>query len=177
MNLHPQDHREFLSYYDETKDKLFTFLMYRVNFDQVEAEDILMDVVLRAYEHFGSFDPEKGSFQKWIYSIAWNHLKNRWRDQQGKEIASLDELQDAGFTPSVPSSESDLNSELNKESVHKVLKLLPAEERQIIALRYIDDLDYSEIADITGKKEGALRTQLSRAMDRFADFYQKIINT
>lgn len=173
MNLHPQDHRVFLQHYDETKDKLFTFLMYRVNYNQVEAEDVLMDVVVRAYENFHTFDPQKGSFQKWIYSIAWNYLKNLWRSQKGKETASLDQLQETGFMPSVESSENALDSQLTGEAVQKVLGLLPTEERQIIVLRYIQDLSYDEIADITGKKEGALRTQLSRALERFTDYYQK----
>lgn len=162
----------FLAHYHETKDKVFTYLMYRLNFDRETSEDLLMDIVLKAYEKFYQFDSEKGSFKNWILRIAHNHLVNHWRDK--KEEYSLDDMEEGGAPmPSVDLAE-EASGELRSEAIHKTLLLLSDAERELITLRYLSDLDYEEIAVITGKGEGAIRTGLSRALKQFKHFHQRL---
>lgn len=157
-------HELFLVHYRDTKDKVFTYLMYRLRFDRATCEDLLMDIVLKAYENFDRFDPEKGSFKSWIFRIAHNHLVNYWRDH--KEELPLEQAENVA-DESVP-------SELPSSAIHKVLSLLTDTEREIITLRYLNDLNFEEIADITGKNQGAIRTGLSRALGQFKTLYTKL---
>ena len=76
--------RVFLRYYNEYKDKIYTFFLYRVNFNCEQAEDLTADVFLKAFRKFDTFDRAR-SFQAWIYTIARNHLYNYYR-QAGREL-------------------------------------------------------------------------------------------
>jgi RNA polymerase sigma-70 factor (ECF subfamily) len=169
-----RDPQAFVAHYEEFKNRLFTYLMYRVGFDRELAEDSLMDIVLKAYEHFDRFDPQKGSFKAWIFTIAHNYLKNRWRDHGAEVQVSLETLHEEGFDPVGSDLSKEATDPYVSEHVQKILSLLAASEREIIALRYLQDLDTREIAQILNKEEVAVRVSLSRALKHFKDLYQKI---
>jgi len=168
------EHDRFLAYYHDHKDKLLIYLMARLNFDRSVAEDLLMDVVLKAYENFHKFDPGKSSFKTWIFTLTHNHLVNYWRDSKKKKTTSLDQLEEAGFSAAAISPEDKVSPRIESEKIQHVLSLMKDAEREIITLRYLEDLDYHEIAKIINKKEGAVRTNLSRALKRFSELYKKI---
>ena len=169
-----QTENQFLTYYQEFKDKVFNYLMYRLNFDRALAEDLFMDVVLKAYQHFGDFDPKKGSFKTWIFTLAHNHLVNHWRDRQKSEAVSLDKMEEEGVTVAITEMKDEVSGQIEGKNIRHALSLLSEAEREVITLRYLEDLDYAEISRITGKNEGAIRTSLSRAMDRFSVTFKKL---
>jgi RNA polymerase sigma-70 factor (ECF subfamily) len=164
----------FMGHYQENKDKVFNYLMYRLNFDRALAEDLFMDVVLKAYSHFGEFDPSKASFKTWIFTLAHNHLVNYWRDRQKAEAVSLDQLEEEGVTVAITEMAEDVSAQIDGKNIRKVLSLMADSEREVVTLRYLEDLEYAEISKITGKKEGAIRTSLSRSLNRFSTFYRKL---
>ncbi len=164
-------HEKFTAYYHEYKDKIFNYLMYRLNHDRDICEELLMDIILKAYEKFADFDSEKGSFKTWIFTIAHNHLINHWRDR--KNISSLDELEESGLQLATVDIKDDASGHFDKKVITTILEKLNASNREIISLRYLSELSYKEIADVTGKNEGAIRTGLSRALDQFKNMYQK----
>lgn len=159
-----KDHELFIAHYQDSKDKVFTYLMYRLSFNRETCEDLLMDIVLKAYENFHQFDSKKGSFKNWLFGIAHNHLVNHWRDH--KEELSIEHAEDIACE-SFP-------DELPSPAIHKILNLLSETEREIITLRYLNDMSYEEIAIIINKSQGSARTSLSRALDQFKTFYNKI---
>ncbi len=168
----PSKHDQFIAHYNKNKDKLFNYLMARLNFDRQQAEDLLMDVVLKAYENFHTFNPEKGKFRTWIFTLTHNHLVNFWRSN--KKTASLEQLMEGGIHPAVNESDQQIGQMIDSQKIHHILSLMKDGEKEIITLRYLQELNYGEIAQITGKKEGAIRTGLSRALGRFAELYHKI---
>lgn len=165
-------HKTFIALYEEHKDGLFNYLMYRLNFNRTLAEDLLMDVILKAYEHFDRFDQSKGSFSVWIFTIARNHLTNHWRDD--KKTISLEAMEEDGIVVAKTQMEENVSAHMTQKAVRHVLSLLRTPEREVIILRYLHDLSYDEIAQTTGGKEGAIRTSLCRALDRFESLYKKI---
>jgi RNA polymerase sigma-70 factor, ECF subfamily len=165
------DNDRFVTYYNGIKDKLFTYLMVRLQFDRKLSEDLMMDVVVKAYEHFNKFDEAKGSFKTWIFTLAHNHLVNYWRDQ--KKSVSLEDLEEEGIHPAVTESAHQAGRQSDRRNITHILSMMKESEREIISMRYFQELDYDEIASITGRKEGAIRTSLSRALDRFSDLYKK----
>ncbi len=167
-------HDKFLRHYHETKDKLFNYLMVRLSFNRPQAEDLLMDVFLKAYENFGKFNPEKGSFSTWIFTVAHNHLVNHWRDDAKRKTTSLDKLEESGYTAASIEAEDRVSPVIQNEKIEKVLNLMSDSEKEIITLRYLQDLEFSEIAEVLNKKEGTIRTSLSRAMKHFSEIYQKL---
>lgn len=148
--------RTFLSYYDEFKHKIYNYLWYRVGFNQEVAEDLTSEIFIKAFNSFDSFDQER-SFQSWIYQIAHNHLVNYYK--KDKHELGLDS---AGHVFEEPLKEVELA--IDHQLILKEIDALPESHSQIIKLRYIDDMAYSEISSLLKKEEGAIRTQLSRAL-------------
>ncbi len=165
-------HKQFTDHYNDTKDQVFNYFMVRLNFNRAVAEDLLMDVVVKAYENFHKFDEKRASFKTWIFTLAHNHLVNYWRDS--KKTASLDAMEEGGFSPATVEIDDETEQNLENEKIQKVLSKMKEGEKEIVTLRYIQDLEYSEIAKVLGKKPGAIRTKLSRALKRFEEIYKKL---
>ena len=166
-----QAHELFVAHYQDTKDKVFNYLMYRLNFDRDTCEDLLMDIVLKAYEKFDQFDSKKGSFKNWIFRIAHNHLVNHYRDSRPAD--SLDDMEEAGMQVPSVEMEEQVSEQLDEARIRRILGLLTESDREVITLRYMNDLSYEEISDLLEKSEGAVRTSLSRALEQFKAKYSK----
>lgn len=167
-------HHQFISYYHDNKDKLLTYLIYRVNFDKMLAEDLLMEVFIKAYTHYDKFDTNKGSFKTWLFALAHNHLITHWRKEKNKKTVSLDALSEKGFDPAYEEADDSLSKAMDAKKVQYLLSLMKEDERELISLRYLQELSYEEIANILGKKQGAIRTALTRALKNFAQLHQKL---
>jgi RNA polymerase sigma-70 factor (ECF subfamily) len=115
---------------------------------------------------------DKGSFKTWIFTFAHNHLVNFWRDK--KKSVSLEALEEEGISPAVTEMEESSGQDINNKNIRHILSLMKESESEIILMRYMQDMSYSEIASIIGKNEGAIRTSLSRSLERFAELYKKI---
>ena len=148
--------KDFINYYKEYKDKIYNYFWYRVNFDQVRAEDLTSEVFLKALSNFEKFDPN-GSFQAWIYTIAKNHFLNYCRVAY-REI-SLDQAEQIKVD-----NIKKIEAGLEMEKVVSAIGELDDYYKEVLLLKFVDGLDNQEIAEMLDKEEGAIRTQLSRAL-------------
>ncbi|MFH1534249.1 MAG: RNA polymerase sigma factor [Nitrospirota bacterium] len=169
-----EKHDRFVEYYHKYKDKIFNYLMYRVQFDRALAEDLLMDVFMKGYENFDKYSPEKGTFKSWIFTIAHNHLVDCWRKLR-KQMVSTEALAEKGIELAVDSDlDKKADLEIEKQKVQKVLLLMSEQESELIALKFIHDFTNEEIVHLLGRREGAIRTALHRSLNRFRSLYQKL---
>lgn len=164
----PQENprEEFTRYYEQHKNAIFSYIYYRVGFNRYTAEDLTSDIFLKAFEHFDSFDRTR-SFKAWIFTIAHNHLVNFYASR--KEVLPLDESLNV-VKETTTQEETDKNL-----TVSKILHLvtgLPENQRDLVVMRYVNDLSHAEIANILGKEEGAIRTALSRAVAALRNQYR-----
>ena len=165
-------HKQFVAQYHEVKNKVFTYLMYRVNFNREIAEDLLMDIVLKAYENLSKYDPEKGSFKSWVFAIAHNELVNYYRGNENTvDLENISEHGEHAYSRYM--ADEDTSKNIENKKIWKILEFMSETDKEIILLRFMDDLNYEEISAITGREQGAVRTQLSRAMEKFKNLYQK----
>lgn len=148
----------FLQYYNQYKDKIYNYFWYRLNFDRDTAEDLTSEVFIKAFSHFDTFEQD-GSFQAWIYTIARNHLINYWQ-RSGREVA----LDNADGLPAADTIEEKISASLEVKRVMAVISQMDQYDREVLLLKYVDGLSSKEIARTLGKNDGAIRTQLSRAV-------------
>lgn len=151
-------HEQFTRLYNDHKRSIFNYVLYRVGFDRDIAEDLTSEVFIKAFEYFDRYDQNR-PFKTWIFTIAHNHLINFLTSR--KKTISLD---DAREIPQQTFSEMDLDTRMLTDKILALVAELPASQREVVILRYVNDLEYNEIAKILGKKEGAVRTALSRAI-------------
>jgi RNA polymerase sigma-70 factor (ECF subfamily) len=153
------DKNAFAELYNLFLDRIYRFIYYLVE-DEFLAEDITQITFVKAWNKIGMFSITKGTFQSYLYTIARNLVIDHQRKK--KEI-SLELTIGENF-------KSDTNLEQNvlrNESMTKVrqsLSVLDEDDRQIIILRYFEDMSFKEIAAITSKKSGAIRVKVHRLL-------------
>jgi RNA polymerase sigma-70 factor (ECF subfamily) len=134
--------------------------------DRADAEDVVQEACLRAYRFFGSF--HGGNARAWFLAIVRNTCytwleKNRAQTSNVEftddTVAAVDyEMATAG-----DSVEKLLQQEDTRRLVHRALESMPAEFREVMVLRELEDLSYREIAQIADIPLGTVMSRLSRA--------------
>lgn len=159
------DIEQFTAYYEKHKTSIFNYILYRIGFNRDMAEDLTSDIFLKAFEHFDSYD-KKRPFKTWIFTIAHNHLVNYYAGK--KETLPLEEaLEIVKETGSQNSAEHNMTM----ERILAMVSHLPESQKDLVIMKYVDDLTNEEIAEVTGKEEGTIRTALSRAIGTLRDQY------
>lgn len=157
--------KKYLRNYKKYKDKIYTYILYRVDFNASIAEDLTSDVFMKAWEHYKNFD-ESRSFQAWIYTIAKNHLKNYYRTCN-REVC-LEDTKEISMD-----FKCKIEIDLELKRMVDEMKQLKSSYREVLLLRFVDELSNKEIADILGKEEGAIRTHISRALNELRERINK----
>ena len=138
--------------------------MVRVCGNQEDAEDVLVEALLRAYRHLQQLE-EAAAFRAWLARIA---SRVCWRLKKREALwplLQLSELEEAGreLQDASPSPEAEaLGAEL-KQSIHAALAALPAESRQILELRDMEEIRGEEVAQRLGISLAAMKSRLYRA--------------
>ena len=138
-------------------------------------EDILQSVFLKAYMNLNSFD-EKNRFSPWIYRIAHNETVNFWRKnvKRSAEI-SLDDNEFLKNTlADAQSADTQTIQNMNKEKIGIALEKLTPKHKDILFLRFMDELSYQEIARKIGKPIGTVGTLINRRKKVLREELQRI---
>jgi RNA polymerase sigma-70 factor, ECF subfamily len=141
---------------------IYRYIFLRSGGRRADAEDLTQEVFLRAWRAVDRFEIEGGSFLAWLYVIARNACFDFTKKKKAIIPSEAEE-----FWDSIPGKES--ASVLAEQAEHKrsawrLLESLSDDQREVMILRYIEDLNNREIAIITGKSEEAIRQLQSRAI-------------
>jgi RNA polymerase sigma-70 factor, ECF subfamily len=152
---------------DKYQKKVFG-TMFAVLGNRQDAEDITQESFLNAFRKLGQFQ-RRSSFYTWLYRIAFNLAIDlrRQRARSASRVVSSDLIANAShshYPAAVEHSPQEI-AQTNEtvEQVHRALARMDYDRRHIIALRDIDGLDYSEIADMLELPIGTVRSRLHRA--------------
>jgi RNA polymerase sigma-70 factor (ECF subfamily) len=136
-------------------------LAFRMVGDEDTAKDLAQESFIAAYKGLGQF--RFGSkFSSWLYSIALNKCRDHLK--LAKDTVSTDEISDM-MPENRTSPERAASAEQSKDILQRALDALPVEYRQVLILKHIEELDYQEIADITGTSVSALKVRAHRGRE------------
>lgn len=141
--------------------RIYRFIYYLVT-DEPLAEDLTQETFVKAWKALPHFSAKKGSLQAYLFAIARNLVIDRQRKR--KEIALSDEA--AAILESDENVEENAIIKEDERLVKEALDILEPDERQIVILRYFEDLHFEEISKVVGKKEGALRVEVHRLLSK-----------
>jgi RNA polymerase sigma-70 factor (ECF subfamily) len=130
-----------------------------------DAEDVVQESYLRAWRAFPRFRGEAS--RPWILTIVRNTSFTWLRDNRarGGHAEYHEELHvSGGATP-----EAESLAQERARAVERCVQELPADFREVIVLREMEELSYQEIAEITGVPRGTVMSRLSRARARLAE--------
>ncbi len=156
-----KDPEAFGKLYDLYIEKIYRFIYLKLS-SKEEAEDVASEVFLKAWHYL--IDPSKESvkhFSGLVYKIARNSVIDVYRKRSKTKELPIEVAADTLVTDDILSQvEQKQEFELILKSLHK----LKNQYQELIVFRYIDELSISEIADILGKKQTAVRVSLHRAI-------------
>lgn len=150
------------------QDRVFS-LSLRILGDEDTAEDITQDAFLAAYHSLPRF--RGGSFRGWLYRIATNACLDEIRRRKRRPMMSLDEGEEANENSLLPYDYQGFSILPEKEyeryeieqAVQKALNQLGGDQRAVVVLVDLNDLDYLEAAQILGVPLGTVKSRLARA--------------
>jgi RNA polymerase sigma-70 factor (ECF subfamily) len=119
-------------------------------------DEVVQETFLRAWQQIARFKPDT-NFAAWVMTIARFLCMARLKDAQRHPPPSS--LGPQHEPPSAPLPE-------DLEKLRHACDKLPLAQREVIAMRFFDDLDYRSIAQITGDSEVALRSRLHDALEK-----------
>ena len=135
------------------ENKVFSYLLYSVK-NQELAEDLFQDVFVKVIVRLrGGKYQETGKFQAWLMRVAHNLIIDHYRKIPEENIISNDETEiDLFNDPSLAVNENREEEMINQQLVSDVKHLisrLPENQRQVLVMRYYEDLSFKEIAQLT----------------------------
>ena len=163
--------QQFLDFYDRYADKIYRYIYFRVGSEEL-AQDLTSEVFLKSWEYAGQDKKSPGKDldnpRAFFYQVARNLIADFYR-QKDKAPISLDEIADKTIADKAGGPSEKAALALDMDTVKKAMMRLNDEYREIIIWRYLDELEIGEIAEILDKKEGNVRTLLSRALADLKD--------
>ena len=155
---------------DRYQGDIFRMIYFRIH-RQMDAEDLTQDVFIRAYRSISRLR-EPNRFRSWLYTIAVNRVNDYLRKRR---VRSIFKSSDEG-----PEIQPETDEQRDRpEALEQVLKVdfwrqidriskkLSKMEREVFMLRFMDDLNINEIAQVLKKSESTIKTHLYRALAKF----------
>jgi RNA polymerase sigma-70 factor (ECF subfamily) len=166
----------FAELYDQYYPKIFGYVLRRTT-NLEAAQDITSETFLKALGKLWQFRWRNVPFSSWLYRIATNEINQYFRKAEYKKSISMEDLQEQGFeiiSPHDPESELIEAQEKLKQyqdflEIQEKIVRLPAKYQEVIALRFFEQKQINEIAEILGKKEGTIKSLLHRAVEKLRE--------
>ncbi len=154
-----KDERAFGRIYEFYFEKIYKFIYFRVNHKEI-AEDLAEDVFVKAWSRIHHVNAD--SFGGWLYSIAKNTVIDYYRKK--RIVVDLEDIENV--MESEQNVMEDANTVMEKKVFLGLLKNLTPEQQIIIKLKFMEDLDNAEIAELISKSEGSIRVIQHRAIQK-----------
>ncbi len=155
------DREAFGEIYEQHALRVFRHA-YFLTGDPTLAEDLTAQTFLKALEAIPRYEQRGVPFIAWLLRIAGNLTINYKKAQKNGHHAQLPETledEDRFVSP-----ERSCEAKSNGERIWRFVSQLPHEQRQVVVMRFIDDLPYQEVAQVLGKSVGAVRVIQFRAL-------------
>jgi RNA polymerase sigma-70 factor (ECF subfamily) len=150
------DKNAFSRLYESYIDRIYDFVYFKT-YHKETAEDITGNTFLKAFDRIQQFDPRKGMFIAWLYTIAKNEINDFFRKKH--PVLSLEDIWDI---PAETDVEIDAVNRENFNTLQRYLQKLPASKRDILILRVWQDLPFRDIAAILNQGEGQCKMTFYR---------------
>ena len=132
-----------------------------------DAEDVVQEAYLRAFQFFGGFHGPGG--RAWLLTIVRNTC-HTWLEHNRKRQPATTFDEEKHGTPTLAASpESLLSRKEDRQVVRQAVEQLPPDFREVIVLRELEGMSYQEIAGIAAIPLGTVMSRLARARERLEE--------
>lgn len=154
------------------EEKLLRYIMHISKFNREDAEDVLQEVFIKTYYNLNGFDHEL-KFSSWIYRIAHNETVSAIRKKVARPTVYLEEADLEKFGD-VFDMVNSIDNSIDRKVIDAALSKLDEKYREVLILRFLDEKDYVEIADILKKPVSTIGNLILRGKKLFKEEYEKL---
>ena len=155
------DGAAFATLYRRYLDRVYGYAFYQLG-DHHDAEDVTERIFLAALRALPDFHDQGSTFRAWLFRIAHNTIANAHRSRARRRTEPLPEDFQRAAPNADPAGQVALADELRE--IRRVVAEMPDDRRQVILLRFVDDLSTAEIAEVLDRSPGAVRVLLHRSL-------------
>lgn len=151
-----RDPARFAELYELNFERVYAYIVRRVQ-DRAETEDLTAEVFHHALANLPQFEWRGIPFAAWLFRIAANLISDR-RQRSGLEVAGNERIGAAQV------SAAEIEEVERRATLFRLVDSLPAEQRRVVILRFVDQKSIKEVARDIGKTEGAVKQLQFRAL-------------
>ena len=151
-----RDHARFADLYELNFERVYAYIVHRVR-DRTETEDLTAEVFHKALTNLQHFEWRGIPFAAWLFRIAANLISDRWQ-RSGREITDDEAIESAQASP------AEIEEVERKATLFRLVETLPAEQKRVVVLRFVEQKSIKEVAREVRKTEGAVKQLQFRAL-------------
>ena len=156
----PDLEQEFLKTYEREADAIYRYCYFRL-YDAEKGTDFMQEAFTKAWQYISEGNDVK-NIRALVYKIANNLIIDYVRK---KKEASLEAMQDGGFEPGERMNEMTDNY-LDAKSACEKLQHIEKEFREVVYMRYVENLTPREIAEILGESVNVVSVRIHRGLKK-----------
>ena len=167
QRLHGGDRTAMAELYDRYFDRLYSLVFNQVDRNRDIAEDIVQETFLAALKSAKGFKGRSSAYT-WLCSIAYHKVADHYRRQSrerkrmvsGIDVDTVDDVENPGRQPQ---PDSLIESAETRQVVNEALAKLPLDYRQVLILKYVEEMSVLEISQIMDRSPKSIEGLLTRS--------------
>lgn len=161
------DEKACTELYGRYSQRMLMYFYRMLNYNEEKAQDFLHDLFIKVIEKASLFDGQR-RFSTWIYTVASNMCKNEYRSREVRKIlAYTDQPIEKGDEEEV-SLDDILQMKQFGSCLQEELHQLNEIHREVIILRYQEELSIKEISQVMACTEGTVKSRIFYALKKLA---------
>ena len=148
-----KDPSRFAELYEDNFERVYAFIARRVG-DRDAAEDLTSEVFHQALANLGRFEWRGVPFAAWLLRIASNAIRDRWQRA----------ARERGDPAPEASEDASLEEVEQRAMLFRLVQGLPADQRRVVHMRFVEQKSIREIAQELQRTEGAVKQLQFRAL-------------
>ncbi len=165
---------EFFGILIERYEKKMMRYASKVLYRHEDIQDVVQEILTKAYININSFDIKR-KFSSWLYRIAHNEIVNAFKKNKRRNFLPLFDLD--VFFPQYAKNSNDINRQIDqgemKEIIDRCFDQLEDKYREPVALYYLEEFSYKEIAEIMQIPIATVGVRIKRAKEMLKFMFQK----
>ena len=153
-----KDPARFAELYENNFERVYAYVVRRVG-DRTETEDLTSEVFHHALANLRRFEWRGIPFASWLFRIAANLISDRWQRKSREQ--AVDEPEQI---ESAQGKNKDFEEVERRATLFRLVETLPAEQRRVVVLRFVEQKSIKEVAREIRKTEGAVKQLQFRAL-------------
>ena len=154
----------FADLYEDNFDRIYAYVSRRLR-DRTAAQDITSDVFHHALANLQNYEPRGIPFSAWLFRIAANKVYDYRQQQQYEQKLP---------PPNLVDQQADFEGAEQAAQLFAAVRKLPADQRRVIELRFVEQKSIRETAEALQRSEGAIKQLQLRAVEALRAIFGEV---